>query len=71
MIKTDGVARVLNPLLHIASINEECHLKMTMTAKTGRGYVVSEANKQEDAPVGTIALDAMFSPVRKSKSQRY
>jgi len=65
MIKTDGAARVLNPLLPIASINEECHLKMTMSAKTGRGYVVSEANKQEDSPVGTIALDAMFSPVRK------
>jgi len=65
MIKTDGVVTILNPLLLIASINEEAHLKMTMRAKTGRGYVVSEANKQEDSPVGTIALDAMFSPVRK------
>jgi DNA-directed RNA polymerase subunit alpha len=65
MIKTDGIVTVLNPLLHIASINEECHLRMTMNAKTGRGYVVSEANKQEDSPVGTIPLDAMFSPVRK------
>lgn len=65
MISSDGIARVLNPHLHIATINEECHLKMTMTAKVGRGYVVSEENKDEMAPVGTIAMDAMFSPVRK------
>jgi len=65
MIQGEGSVKVLNPLLHIASINEECHLKMEMTAKLGRGYVVSEENKDEMAPVGTIPMDSMFTPVRK------
>lgn len=64
-IQCEGSAQILNPHLHIASINEECHLKMEMTARLGRGYVVSEDNKSEAAPVGTIPVDSMFSPVRK------
>jgi DNA-directed RNA polymerase subunit alpha len=65
MIQCEGSARVLNPHLHIASINEECHLKMEMTARLGRGYVIAEENKSETAPVGTIPVDSIFSPVRK------
>lgn len=65
MIAGDANVRVVNPALHIASINEDCNLRMDLTAKVGRGYVVAESNKDEAAPVGTIALDAIFSPVRK------
>ncbi len=65
MIAGEGAVRVLNPHLHIATINDECHLRMDISAKLGRGYVVSEANKDETDPVGTIVMDSMFSPVRK------
>ena len=65
MITGEPNVRVINPDHHIASLNEEGRLSMEIKAKVGRGYVVAEANKEEEAPVGTIALDAIFSPVRK------
>lgn len=59
--------RIVNPDHHICSLNGEGRLRMEITAKNGRGYIVSEESQQEEegAPVGTIALDAVFSPVRK------
>jgi DNA-directed RNA polymerase subunit alpha len=38
---------------------------MTMTVKIGKGYSLAEANKDEDAPIGTIPIDAVFSPVKR------
>jgi DNA-directed RNA polymerase subunit alpha len=38
---------------------------MTMTVKTDKGYSLSEANKDEDAPLGTIPIDAVFSPIKR------
>jgi len=64
-IAGDINVRVVNPDLHLFSLNEEGSLVMQITAKTGRGYIVAESNKDEMAPVGTIPLDSMFSPVRK------
>lgn len=64
MIRGDNV-RVINPDLHIATLNGEGELKIEMKAKIGRGYVVAEENKEEGAPVGTIPLDSVFSPVTK------
>lgn len=57
--------KVVNPDLHICSLSDEGELHMEIEAKMGRGYVVSEALKEEGAPVGTIYLDAIYSPVRK------
>ena len=65
MISGDPAVRVINPDHHIASLNEEGQLKIEITARTGRGYVTSEAFKSEAAPIGLIAVDALFSPVRK------
>lgn len=65
MISGDVNVRVINPDLHIASLNEEGSLAIELTAKTGRGYVVAESNKDETAAVGTIPIDAVFSPIRK------
>ncbi len=65
MIQAEGFVQVLNPDLHIASLNAEGHLKIELDAKVGRGYVAAEHLKTEDAPVGTIFIDAFFSPVRK------
>ncbi len=65
MISGDPACAILNPELHIATLGEGAKLAMTLTAKTGRGYVPAEKNKIEGAPVGTVFLDSIFSPVRK------
>lgn len=65
MITGDPAVRILNPQLHIATLSEGASLKMDITVKVGRGYVAAEKNKVEDAPMGTVFLDAIFSPVRR------
>ncbi len=56
---------ILNPELHIASLSKDGKLRMEMQVKTGKGYVPAERNVEEDAAIGVIAIDAMFSPIRK------
>lgn len=65
IISDDGKCEVLNPDLHIATLSEKADLRMEMTVKVGKGYSLSEANKDEDAPVGTIPIDAVFSPIKR------
>lgn len=65
IISGDGRVEVLNPETHIATLSDGITLKMEMTVKVGRGYALSEANKDENAPAGTIPVDAMFSPIRQ------
>jgi DNA-directed RNA polymerase subunit alpha len=62
--KNPGV-EILNPDLHIATINADAKLKIEMRVSDGRGYVAAEQNKREDDPVGTIPIDSIFSPVTK------
>jgi len=57
--------QILNPDLHIATIGSDAKLRMEMRVSDGRGYVPAEQNKREDDPVGTIAIDALFSPVTR------
>ncbi len=64
-IQGDPNVRVVNPDLSICSLNTEGSINLQLVVKSGRGYVVAEQNKDELAPVGTIPVDAMFSPVRK------
>ena len=61
----DGRVEILNPDQHIATLTDKSELNMTMTVKLGKGYSLAEANKDEDAPVGTIPIDAVFSPVKR------
>ncbi|MBW1889040.1 MAG: DNA-directed RNA polymerase subunit alpha [Deltaproteobacteria bacterium] len=61
----DGRVEILNPDQHIATLTDKSELNMTMTVKLGKGYSLAEANKDEDAPVGTIPIDAIFSPVKR------
>ncbi|RPH47930.1 MAG: DNA-directed RNA polymerase subunit alpha [Desulfobacteraceae bacterium] len=61
----DGKCEILNPDLHIATLSENTVLKATMTVKMGKGYSLSEANKDENSPVGTIPIDAVFSPIKR------
>ena len=65
IISEDGKCEVLNPEQHIATISDEARLNITMTVKIGKGYSLSESNKDEDAPLGTIPVDAVFSPIRR------
>ena len=61
----DGAVEILNPDLHIATLSNDGKLSMEMTVNVGKGYSLSESNKDEDAPVGTISIDAVFSPVNR------
>ncbi|MBV71575.1 MAG: DNA-directed RNA polymerase subunit alpha [Myxococcales bacterium] len=64
-IIADPQLDVLNPEQHIATLNDGGRLVMELTVRTGYGYVPAERNKTESMPVGTIAIDSMFSPVRR------
>jgi len=65
IVSDDGKCEVLNPEQHIATLTDEAKLHMEMTVKAGKGYSLSEANKDEDAPLGTIPVDAVFSPIKR------
>ena len=56
---------ILNPEHRIASLSKESRLSATMVARMGQGYVPAERNREEDQPVNTIFMDAIFSPIRK------
>ncbi|MBO4571131.1 MAG: DNA-directed RNA polymerase subunit alpha [Bacteroidales bacterium] len=55
---------VLNPELHICSMEPTVEFKMDITIGKGRGYVPAEENKVETAPVDTIAIDSIFTPIK-------
>ncbi len=65
IISDDGRVEVLNPDHKIATLSQNANLFMTMTVKYGKGYTLSEANKDEDAPIGTIPIDAVYSPIKR------
>jgi DNA-directed RNA polymerase subunit alpha len=60
----DGLA-VLNPGHHIATLDKKGPLSMELTVNVGRGYVPADRNKSPTMPIGTIPIDALFSPIRK------
>jgi len=64
-IEKNPDVEILNQDLHIATINSDAKLKMELRVSDGRGYVPAEFNKREDDPVGTIPIDAIFSPIVK------
>ncbi|MFS8582151.1 MAG: DNA-directed RNA polymerase subunit alpha [Limnochordales bacterium] len=56
---------ILNPDLHIATLDKGGRLSMEMTVETGRGWRPADRNKKDDQPIGVIAVDSIFSPVKK------
>ena len=54
---------ILNPDLHIATLNEDAEVNVEMRIMRGRGYVTADMNKLPDYPIGTIFIDSIFSPV--------
>ena len=64
--KYDSEVEILNPDLHIASLDSDANVVMELTCDKGRGYVSAEKNKQEMQPaIGVISVDSIFSPVLK------
>ena len=64
-IITDTDVEVINPECHIATLDKGSTLKLEISVKMGKGYVPSERNQEEDMPIGTIAVDSVYTPVRK------
>ena len=63
---TDSDVEILNPDLHIASLDSDAHVVMELTCDKGRGYVSAERNKKLfNPPIGVIAIDSIYSPVLK------
>src|SRR6478672_8465727 len=56
---------VLNPDIHIATLEQDTKLEMYITIGRGRGYRPAEDNKSDDQPIGVIPIDSIFSPVRR------
>jgi DNA-directed RNA polymerase subunit alpha len=56
---------ILNPDLVLCTLDQGANLSMEFTVNTGKGYIAASQNRPEDAPIGLIPVDAIFSPVRK------
>nr|WP_210281718.1 DNA-directed RNA polymerase subunit alpha [Pseudochelatococcus contaminans] len=64
-IATVGDIQVLNPELPLLTLDDGAEIRIEFTVNTGKGYVPSERNRPEDAPIGYIAVDSLYSPVKK------
>ncbi|MFC0219736.1 DNA-directed RNA polymerase subunit alpha [Pseudochelatococcus lubricantis] len=64
-IATVGDIQILNPELVLLTLDEGAEIRIEFTVNTGKGYVPSERNRPEDAPIGLIAVDSLYSPVKK------
>ncbi len=64
-IKVDADVEILNPDLHIATLNEDSKLYIEITLDKGRGYVSAEKNKVQGQPIGMIPVDSIYTPVHK------
>ena len=63
-IQTTADVEVLNPELHLATVNQRGRLALDLTVEQGRGYLSAERNKRTST-IGVIPVDAIFSPVRR------
>ncbi|MDP2356664.1 MAG: DNA-directed RNA polymerase subunit alpha [Beijerinckiaceae bacterium] len=64
-IQVTGDIQVLNPNLVLCTLDEGAEIRMEFTANTGKGYVPADRNRTEDAPIGLIPVDSIYSPVKK------
>jgi DNA-directed RNA polymerase subunit alpha len=64
-IETGPDIEVMNPDLVICTLDDGARIDMELTVESGKGYIPGSQNRPEDAPIGLIPVDAMFSPVRK------
>ena len=68
-ILTDSDIEIVNPDHYLFTIGEGASLKATLTVNSGRGYVPADQNKKDDAPVGTLAVYSIYTPVTKVNYQ--
>jgi DNA-directed RNA polymerase subunit alpha len=64
-IKTDGDVEIINKDLHIATLDDDSKLYMEIIINRGRGYVSQTKNKAEEVPIGTIAVDSIYTPIKR------
>jgi DNA-directed RNA polymerase subunit alpha len=64
-IQTVGDIEILNPDLVLCTLDEGAEIRMEFTVNTGKGYVPADRNRPEDAPIGLIPVDSLYSPVKK------
>jgi DNA-directed RNA polymerase subunit alpha len=64
-IQTVGDVEILNPDHVICTLDSGAEIRMELTVDTGKGYLPADRNRSEDAPIGLIPVDSLFSPVRK------
>lgn len=65
MIESGPEISILNPDLVICTLDKGAKLSMDLTVETGRGYVPAAQNRKEDAAIGVIPIDALFSPIQR------
>ena len=65
MISGTSDIEILNPELVLCTIDEKVEFRMELTIATGKGYVPADRNRPEDAPIGLIPVDSLYSPVKK------
>ena len=68
-ILTDSDIEIVNPDHYLFTITEGKTFKAILTVNSGRGYVPAESNKKDEAPVGTLAVDSIYTPVKKVNYQ--
>ena len=66
-IEPDSDVEILNPDLHIATLDKDASLKMDIYVDNGRGYVPSDRNKRDDKGIGWIPVDSIYSPITRVK----
>jgi DNA-directed RNA polymerase subunit alpha len=64
-IACPGGVEILNPGLVLCTLDKGANISMELTVQSGKGYVPAAQNRPEDAPIGLIPVDALYSPVRK------
>ena len=64
-ILPDADVEIVNPELHLATLDENGKLHMEIMLDHGRGYVVADRNKRPDMPIGEIAVDSIYTPITK------
>jgi len=65
LVSDDQTVEIMNPELVLCSMGPDADFELEATVNMGKGYVLAEANKVEDQPIGTIPMDSAFSPVRR------
>jgi len=64
-IRVDDEVEIVDPDLHIATLNEDAHLQVQIMLDKGRGYVSADKNKTPNMAIGVIPVDSIFTPIRK------